>query len=140
MAASLEALREQLPTGDDPASRSLRERLRRLEGVVVFGLETEYHERLTDAHAHLRDLNRDVDAMQERYESFVRLRQAATRWTPRRSSRWRSRTRWTRDWSRRRAVACSAPTRVGSCSTRRSVASSEGCAVAWGVTLQRRSP
>ena len=78
VAASLEALREQLPTGDDPASRSLRERLRRLEGVVVFGLETEYHERLTDAHAHLRDLNRDVDAMQERYESFVRLRQAAT--------------------------------------------------------------
>ena len=76
-AARLGALREALPA--DPEKRArLEARIRRLEGAIQWRLETRYHERLTQAHEHLRELNRDVEAMQERYDAFVRVRQAAT--------------------------------------------------------------
>jgi chromosome segregation ATPase len=77
-AATLEALRTALGDASDPASEALRARIRRLEGTLTWNLETRYHERLTDIHEDLRELNADVDAMQARYESFVRTRQAAT--------------------------------------------------------------
>ncbi|HSN71377.1 MAG TPA: tetratricopeptide repeat protein, partial [Steroidobacteraceae bacterium] len=62
---------------DDPRAAELRERVRRLDGVLIWNLKTEYHERLTEAHAHLRELNADVAVLKDRYESFVRSRQAA---------------------------------------------------------------
>ena len=55
----------------------LRERVRRLDGVLTWHLVTEYHERLTEAHDHLRELNADIAVLKERYQSFVRARQAA---------------------------------------------------------------
>ncbi|MBN1238092.1 MAG: tetratricopeptide repeat protein [Gammaproteobacteria bacterium] len=55
----------------------LRERARRLRGVLTFTLRTEYHERLTVFDEHLRSLQQAIDLMTERYESFVRVRQAA---------------------------------------------------------------
>jgi hypothetical protein len=54
-----------------------RARLRRLQGVLTWRLYTEYPERLTQAHKNLRALNEDVRAMNERYDAFVRARQAA---------------------------------------------------------------
>jgi hypothetical protein len=53
-------------------------RIRRLRGALTWNLETQYHERLTVAHRHLRELSQDVDALNATYEGFVRTRQAAT--------------------------------------------------------------
>jgi chromosome segregation ATPase len=50
----------------------------RLRGALTFRLETEYQTRLTEAHVHLNELNADVDALTQQYDSFVRARQAAT--------------------------------------------------------------
>jgi hypothetical protein len=76
--ARLVAAREALEESSGPGREALERRMLRLEGVLRFTLETRYHERLTEAHAHLRELNRDVDALTEQYESFVRVRQAAS--------------------------------------------------------------
>ena len=48
------------------------------KGVLTWRLETEYHERLTQAHKHLRELNDDVAVLTAQYDAFVRARQAAT--------------------------------------------------------------
>src|SRR6267154_2582476 len=52
-------------------------RVQRLRGVLTWRLSTEYPERLTQAHEHLRALNEDVRALQKQYTAFVRARQAA---------------------------------------------------------------
>ena len=62
---------------DDPEQEALSRRIRRLKGVLTWRLETEYPQRLADVHAHLRELNADVEAMTARYDAFVRTRQAA---------------------------------------------------------------
>ena len=67
-----------LQDASDPEQAALRLRLRRLKGVLTWSLETRYHQRLTDAHEHLRELNEDVDALTAQYDAFVRARQAAT--------------------------------------------------------------
>jgi hypothetical protein len=77
-AAQLDRLEAALAGASGPEQEALRLRVLRLQGVLSFGLATQYHQRLTDAHAHLRELNRDVDALTARYEAFVRARQAAT--------------------------------------------------------------
>jgi len=74
----IDALKAALGDATGASADALRHRIRRLEGTLVWNLETRYHERLTDIHEDLRELNVEVDAMQARYESFVRTRQAAT--------------------------------------------------------------
>jgi hypothetical protein len=76
--ARLEQLAAALPDPDHSEQAALRLRIRRLAGVLSWTLETEYHQRLTDAHAHLRELDRDVAALTAHYDAFVRTRQAAT--------------------------------------------------------------
>ena len=71
----LDALRARIGSG--PESDALRRRLARLEGVVGWRLETRYHDRLTHVHEALRRLDGDVEALEETYERFVRVRQAA---------------------------------------------------------------
>jgi hypothetical protein len=56
---------------------ALQRRLDRLKGVLVWNEETDYHQRLTDTHTHLRELNADVAKLKEQYNTFVRARQAA---------------------------------------------------------------
>jgi Flp pilus assembly protein TadD len=77
----LEARLDQLEAGLGDASGSapeaLRIRIQRLSGVLIWRLETQYHHRLTGAHAHLRELNSDVEKLTAQYDSFVRTRQAA---------------------------------------------------------------
>ncbi|MEZ4601564.1 MAG: hypothetical protein R2940_17385 [Syntrophotaleaceae bacterium] len=56
----------------------LKTRIRRLRGVLDWDIYTDYDRRLTEAHHHLLELNRDIEALQEQYAAFVRIRQAAT--------------------------------------------------------------
>jgi hypothetical protein len=73
----IEQLEEALAEAS-PGDEALASRIRRLKGLLTWSLETKYHERLTDTHRHLREVNEDVDAMKAQYEGFVRTRQAAT--------------------------------------------------------------
>jgi tetratricopeptide (TPR) repeat protein len=75
---SLASIEKQLGRSNSPASRALRERAARLRGVITWRVETEYPERLTAAHAHLKELNTQVEALTRQYDSFVRTRQAAS--------------------------------------------------------------
>jgi tetratricopeptide (TPR) repeat protein len=74
----LALIEAQLGDSDSPESRTHRERVARLRGALTWRLETEYHERLAAAHAHLKELNAESDALAEQYDAFVRTRQAAT--------------------------------------------------------------
>jgi len=71
-------IEKQLGDSDSPESLTLRDRAARLRGVLTWRLETEYPQRLTAAFEHLKELNTQVDALNRRYEAFVRTRQAAT--------------------------------------------------------------
>jgi tetratricopeptide (TPR) repeat protein len=74
----LEALQSELDAKNVAPDDSTRIRIRRLQGVLDWTLETRYHERLTVAHEHLDELDHHVEALKQQYESFVRTRQAAT--------------------------------------------------------------
>jgi predicted negative regulator of RcsB-dependent stress response len=71
-------IEKKLGNSDSPESLRLRHRAARLRGVLTWRLETEYPQRLTAAYEHLNELNTQVDALNQRYEAFVRTRQAAT--------------------------------------------------------------
>lgn len=65
--------------GDDsgPQAVALRERARRLKGLLTWAVTTAYHDRLTEFGKHLNELQSAMDVMTAQYESFVRVRQAA---------------------------------------------------------------
>lgn len=63
---------------NEPGVAPLLARIERLQGLLVWRLETEYHERLTAVNDHLLALDADVDALEARYAQYVRVRQAAT--------------------------------------------------------------
>ena len=71
-------IEKKLSHSNTPESVALRQRAARLRGVLTYRLETEYPQRLTAAFEHLKELNAQVDALNQRYEAFVRTRQAAT--------------------------------------------------------------
>jgi tetratricopeptide (TPR) repeat protein len=71
-------IEKQLGDSDSPTSLAIRERAARLRGILTWRLETEYPERLTATHSHLKELNTQVDALTRQYDAFVRTRQAAT--------------------------------------------------------------
>src|SRR6266576_2059498 len=54
------------------------QRAARLRGALTWRLETEYNDRLTAAYVHLNELKAPLDALSQRYDAFVRTRQAAT--------------------------------------------------------------
>jgi hypothetical protein len=74
----LDRLEQRLGGVGETGSSTLKARIRRLRGVLTWSQETEYDQRLTDAHRHLSQLNEDVEALAARYRAFVRARQAAT--------------------------------------------------------------
>lgn len=76
-AGRLTALEAKLPELEGEGALALRARIDRLRGVLTWAIETQYPERLTDAHRHLRELNTDVEALTAQYDAFVRARQAA---------------------------------------------------------------
>jgi hypothetical protein len=76
-AARLERLEAALQDAKGPEAETQRLRIRRLRGVLTWRQETQYHQRLTEAHEHLRELNEDVEVLKAQYDAFVRTRQAA---------------------------------------------------------------
>jgi hypothetical protein len=60
-----------------PEAAPLEERVQRLNGVLTWSLYTQYPDRLTEAYKHLTELNEGVRVLKERYDAFVRGRQAA---------------------------------------------------------------
>jgi len=78
VAVRLDQLADELQHRSDPESEALRRRVDRLRGAVTWNVETQYHQRLTEAHEHLRELNEDMETLTARYDAFVRARQAAT--------------------------------------------------------------
>lgn len=77
-ARRMNELESAMPAPGHPAEAGLRARIDRLGGVLEWRLETRYHERLTDAHEHLAELNEKVEVLTTQYNAFVRVRQAAT--------------------------------------------------------------
>jgi len=74
----LGAIAAQLGSASGADAPALQERMARLQGALTWRLYTEYHERLTEAHVHLKELDADVAALTAQYDDFVRTRQAAT--------------------------------------------------------------
>jgi len=74
----LALIEKKVGSSRSPEALALRERAGRLRGVLTWRLETEYPERLTAAHAHLKELNEHIDLLTRQYDAFVRTRQAAT--------------------------------------------------------------
>ncbi|HNP34240.1 MAG TPA: tetratricopeptide repeat protein [Woeseiaceae bacterium] len=60
------------------SEKMLLERIQRLRGLLVWTLNTEYHERLTEFDRNLRNLDAAMATAQAEYDEFVRSRQAAT--------------------------------------------------------------
>jgi hypothetical protein len=73
----IRAIERALHDATGPEVPQLTQRLRRLKGTMTWSLHANYAERLTEAHAHLKALNADLAVMNERYQEFVRARQAA---------------------------------------------------------------
>ena len=74
----LARLEQILTTRSAAVAPEIADRIRRLRGMLVWNIHTEYDQRFTDAHHNLRDLNQEVDSLKRRYAVFVRTRQAAT--------------------------------------------------------------
>ncbi|MFU8815525.1 MAG: tetratricopeptide repeat protein [Pseudomonadales bacterium] len=77
-AMRLDDIERRLRGATDPAGLAAMQRVQRLRGILTWQQHTEYHERLTEAHENLHALNVEVEALQQQYRSFVRVRQAAT--------------------------------------------------------------
>ncbi len=75
--ARFDEIDQEIGDGTSGEEAALRERLARLRGVVMFGVKTEYHERLTRFYEHLEEASRAIDVLEAQYAAFVRTRQAA---------------------------------------------------------------
>jgi hypothetical protein len=71
-------LEKQLSSQDAAQANDLLVRVQRLKGALIWSLNTQYHERLTQTYKDLTALNADIAMLTEQYEAFVRARQAAT--------------------------------------------------------------
>jgi hypothetical protein len=65
-----------LQAAGDPDD-AVQHRIDRLNGALIWTLETQYDDRLTEAYKHLQQLNDDVAELSAQYQEFVRTRQAA---------------------------------------------------------------
>jgi hypothetical protein len=74
----LTSLEQKLNAGGSKVAPEVNDRIKRLRGVLAWNIATEYDQRFTDAHLHLRALNQEVDLLNQQYTAFVRTRQAAT--------------------------------------------------------------
>jgi hypothetical protein len=71
----LEQLENQAAAGGDKFALA---RIKRLQGVLIFRLRTEYHDRLTKFDANLRKLDEAMAVVNAQHEHYVRVRQAVT--------------------------------------------------------------
>jgi len=73
----LAQLSEKVRNDNSAAGEDVRQRIKRLQGVLHWNIHTTYDERLTQAYKHLHALDDDVQELNGIYRSFVRSRQAA---------------------------------------------------------------
>ena len=71
-------LEQKIVAAGSASTRGMKARIKRLRGVLHWNIHTQYDLRFTEAHKHLRDLNREVNLLKKQYAAFVRTRQAAT--------------------------------------------------------------
>jgi tetratricopeptide (TPR) repeat protein len=74
----LTLLERKLTGGGKTAPVEVMDRIRRLRGVILWNIYTDYDRRFTETYRHLYDLNNEIERMKKQYSSFVRTRQAAT--------------------------------------------------------------
>jgi len=74
----LDRIEDALANNERADRDALVERLERIKGLVVFTLETEYHDRFTEFDRNLRGLDEAMAVAQAEYDEYVRSRQAAT--------------------------------------------------------------
>ncbi|MBT8087101.1 MAG: hypothetical protein KJO46_03660 [Gammaproteobacteria bacterium] len=77
MLTQLGRMQEQLEVPGSPHTERLASRVQRLKGLLLWTLETEYHERLTRFDKNLRGLDTAMAELEEQYSAYVRSRQAA---------------------------------------------------------------
>ena len=77
VALALGAQETALDLAEVPLDDPLRDRVRRIRGVMRWRIDTEYPARLTRAHDHLHELGAELAVLAQRYDSFVRTRQSA---------------------------------------------------------------
>jgi len=71
-------LEEIIKTTPEAVDAETVARVRRMRGILLWQVRTEYDQRLTDAYNNLIALDKDIARMKIRYNSFIRTRQAAT--------------------------------------------------------------
>ena len=74
----IEYIETELQDAATPFETALQRRMNRLKGLLVYTLETEYHERFTEFDRNLRMLDDAMAHADQQYDRFVRSRQAAT--------------------------------------------------------------
>ena len=74
----IEAVEMQIAALDVSANEQNLRRLKRLKGILNYTLRTEYHERLTEFDQNVRGLDHAMAMVQNEYDDYVRIRQAAT--------------------------------------------------------------
>jgi len=74
----LEAIEAHLQGLESPSAMAAWQRAKRLKGLLIWTLETEYHERLTEFDQNLRGLDAAMAVLQQEYDAYVRTRQAAS--------------------------------------------------------------
>lgn len=75
--AKLDAIEREAMKRHGQERKQLLDRVKRLRGVIHYRVVTEYDQRLTNAYKHLQQLDGAVSNLKQRYDSFVRTRQAA---------------------------------------------------------------
>ena len=74
----ISALDEIIATSPEMVDEDLARRNKRLRGILMWRVHSEYDQRLTDAYNNLIGLDEIIVVMKEKYNSFIRTRQAAT--------------------------------------------------------------
>lgn len=74
----LEKLEAQLLGSSSPGGAVSMQRTKRLKGLLIWTLETEYHDRLTKFDQNLGGLDAAIAVLEQEYEQYVRARQSAT--------------------------------------------------------------
>jgi len=72
------ALEEIIATNPALVDQQVQTRVKRLRGVLLWRIRSEYDQRLTDAYNNLVALDKVIQKLKVTYNSFIRTRQAAT--------------------------------------------------------------
>jgi hypothetical protein len=75
---AITALEEIIATNPQSADQEIKRRIKRLRGVLLWRVQSEYDQRLTDAYNNQVSLDEIIKKLKLRYNSFIRTRQAAT--------------------------------------------------------------